>query len=189
MKARGIDDLTFIDCRVGSPGYYGTDEQRGRRVGNVTCHDARHVRNHWTRGIEGLTVVVDLHAKKVLRVVDEGPVPLPDTVADYDPASVGETRAIPGPMRIEQPLGPGFDFDGGIVDWQNWRFHIRHDQRVGLIVSTVTYRDGGPRPPGALRRLSLGDVRALHGPVVQLVSTQLHRHGRVSATAASPSRC
>ena len=143
MKARGIDDLTFIDCRVGSPGYYGTDEQRGRRVGNVTCHDARHVRNHWTRGIEGLTVVVDLHAKKVLRVVDEGPVPLPDTVADYDPASIGETRAIPGPMRIDQPLGPGFDFDGGIVDWQNWRFHIRHDQRVGLIVSTVTYRDGG----------------------------------------------
>ncbi len=143
MKARGIDDLTFIDCRVGPPGYYGTDEQRGRRVGNVTCRDARHVRNQWTRGIEGLTAVVDLHAEKVLRVVDEGPVPLPDTVADYDPASIGKTREIPGPMRIDQPLGPGFAFDGSIVEWQNWRFHVRHDQRVGLIVSTVTYRDGG----------------------------------------------
>lgn len=143
MKARGIDDTTFIDCRVGPPGYYGTDEQRGRRVGNVTCTDARRVRNRWTRGIEGLTAVVDLEAKKVLRVVDEGAVPLPDTVADYDPASIGETREVPGPMRIDQPLGAGFEFDGSIVEWQNWRFHVRHDQRAGLIVSTVTYRDGG----------------------------------------------
>lgn len=143
MKARGIDDTTFIDCRVGPPGYYGTDEQRGRRVGTVTCTDARHARNRWTRGIEGLTAVVDMEAKKVLRVVDEGAVPLPDTVADYDPASIGETREVPGPMRIDQPLGAGFEFDGSIVEWQNWRFHVRHDQRVGLIVSTVTYRDGG----------------------------------------------
>ncbi len=147
MEARGIEDFTFIDCQVGPPGYYGTDEQRGRRVGNVTCRDPRYVRNTWPRRIEGLTIVVDLNAKKVLRVVDEGVVPIPDTVADYDPTSIGETREVPGPIRIDQPLGPGFKFDGSTVEWQNWRFHIRHDQRVGLVVSTVTYQDGGRARP------------------------------------------
>ena len=38
------------------PGYFGTEEQRGRRVGHVTCNDARGVRNSWSRQIGGLTV-------------------------------------------------------------------------------------------------------------------------------------
>ncbi len=147
LKKRGIEDLTFIDCGVGPPGYYGTDEQRGRRVGHATCHRAGNRRNQWTSRIEGVTVVLDMNEKKVLRVVDEGVVPIPDTRADYDPASIGPPREVPGPLRIEQPLGPGFTINGNIVEWQNWRFHVRHDQRVGIIVSTVTYRDDDDKRP------------------------------------------
>ena len=147
LKKRGIEDLTLIDCEVGPPGYYGTEEQRNRRVGHATCHRAGNRRNQWTSRIEGLTVVVDMNEKKVVRVVDEGVVPIPETRADYDPASIGPARKVPGPLRIEQPLGPGFTIKGNIIEWQNWRFHVRHDQRVGIIVSTVTYRDGDDERP------------------------------------------
>ncbi len=147
LVKRGIEDLTFIDCEVAPPGFFGTEEQRNRRVGHATCHAGGDRRNQWTSRIEGVTVVLDMNEKKVLRVVDEGVIPVPDTRADYDPASIGPPRKVPGPLRIEQPLGPGFTINGNIVEWQNWRFHVRHDQRVGIIVSTVTYRDGDDERP------------------------------------------
>ena len=31
MKKRGITDFTFLRCLALPPGYFGTDEQRGRR--------------------------------------------------------------------------------------------------------------------------------------------------------------
>jgi primary-amine oxidase len=147
MKKRGIIDLTFISCSALPPGYFATDEQRGKRIANVQCSDSRGVRNTWPRGISGLTVVVDVNAKAVLRVVDEGMVPVPATIADYDPASIGATRPVPSPIRVDQPLGPGFRIDGHVVEWQKWRFHVRSDQRAGIVISTVTYGDGERRRP------------------------------------------
>lgn len=145
MKKRGITDLTFVSCSALPPGYFATDEQRGKRIAHVQCSDSRGVRNTWPRGISGLTVVVDVNAKTVLRVVDEGVVPVPATRADYDPASIGTTRQVPSPIRVDQPLGPGFRIDGHVVEWQKWRFHVRSDQRAGLVVSTVTYDEGERR--------------------------------------------
>jgi primary-amine oxidase len=147
MKKRGITDSTFLQCMGVPPGYFATDEQRGRRIAHVTCNDARGVRNPWPRGISGLTAVVDLNARKVLRVVDDGATPIPATLADYDPASIGKARDVPSPMRVDQPLGPGFRLNGHVVEWQKWRFHVRPDQRVGMIVSTVTYSDGEKQRP------------------------------------------
>ena len=147
MKKRGITDFTFLRCRGGPPGYFGTDEQRGRRIAHVQCSDTRRVRNTWPRQIPGLTAVVDLNAKQVLRVVDEGVIPVTKAVADYDAASIGPAREVPSPMRVDQPLGPGFRLDGHVVEWQKWRFHVRSDQRVGTIVSTVTYGEGERRRP------------------------------------------
>jgi primary-amine oxidase len=142
MHRRGITDFTFIDCGGGPPGYFGIPEEEGRRIAYVGCHDARQVRNLWTRTIEGLTIVYDMNSREVLRVVDEGVVPVPTTVADYDEASLGPLWAPLSPITITQPLGPGFTLDGHSVEWQNWSFHLRPDQRAGMIVSTVRYRDG-----------------------------------------------
>ncbi len=102
-------------------------------------------------------MVVDADTKEVLRVVDEGAVPMPSTLADYDAASIGETREVKSPMHVEQPLGPGFDLDGNVVDWQGWRFHVRPDQRLGTVISTVTYRDGERRRP-VLYQGSLSEI-------------------------------
>ncbi len=160
MKKRGFTDLTLLECSGVPPGYYGTDEQRGRRIAHVQCSDVRGARNTWSRQIQGLTAVVDLNDKKVLRVVDEGVVPVSNASADYDPASIGRAREVPGPMRVDQPLGPGFRLDGHVVEWQKWRFHVRPDKRVGTIVSTVTYGDGrdGGQPRQVLYQGHLSEI-------------------------------
>ncbi len=147
MKRRGISDFTFIDCGALPPGYFGTEEQQGKRIAHLYCRDVRYVRNTWAREIQGLVAVVDVNEKKVLRIVDEGVTPVAATNADYDPGSIGPRRAVPSPMRIDQPLGPGYKLDGNIIEWQNWRFHVRPDQRVGTIVSTVTYRSNDQARP------------------------------------------
>lgn len=142
MERRGITDLSFIDCHAIPPGYFGTEEQRGRRVGYVFCEDARGVRNRWSRGIAGLTTVIDMSDGSVLRVVDEGAVPPSTTTAEYDQASIGTPREVAGPIHVTQPLGPGFSIQGHRFTWQNWSFHVRPDTRVGMVLSTVAYRDG-----------------------------------------------
>ena len=45
-------------------------------------------------------------------------VPVTKAVADYDPASIGKPRDVPGPICVDQPLGPGFRLDGH-VDWHD----------------------------------------------------------------------
>lgn len=145
LKKRGITDLTFIQCVNTMPGSDGAEELKGRRIGNVVCFDTEGARNTWHREIQGLVAVVDLNAKKILRIVDEGVTPMTKANADYDAAAIGPTREVRGPMRIDQPAGPGFRIEGHIVEWQKWRFHLRADQRVGTIISTVTYADGKRR--------------------------------------------
>jgi primary-amine oxidase len=147
MQRRGYTDLSFIDCGGGPPGYYGIPEYEGRRIASVTCYDARDVRNTWTRTIEGLTVVYDMGAREVLRVIDDGIVPVPATVADYDDASIGPRREPLPPITITQPLGPGFRVEGHNVTWQDWSFHLRPDFRTGMVVSTVRFRDGDELRP------------------------------------------
>ena len=147
LEARGISDTTFLDCSTGPPGYFGTEEERGRRIGNVRCAEPRGVRNAWTRQVEGLSAVVDLDSKEVLRVVDDGPVPVTGTDGDFDRTTLERPREVPGPLDTRQPLGPGFEIDGHEVRWQNWRFHLRPDQRVGAVLSLVSYQEKPGVPP------------------------------------------
>ena len=149
LEKRGITDTSFLDCTTIPPGYFGTEEEKGRRLGHVRCSEARGARNTWARQVEGLTAVVDLTAGEVLRVVDDGVAPIPDVDADYDRTTLDHPREIAGPFRLDLPEGVGFDMNGYQVSWQNWSFHLRPDQRTGLVVSLVDYRESpgsNPRP-------------------------------------------
>jgi primary-amine oxidase len=98
-----------------------------------------------------------MNERKVLRVVDEGAVQVPTVNADYDEAAIGPLNPPSTPITMAQPLGPGFTIDGHLVTWQNWRFHVRPDQRVGLIISLVRYRDGERERP-VLYQGSLSEI-------------------------------
>ncbi len=147
IEKRGITDTSFLDCSTIPPGYFGTEEEKGRRLGHVRCSEARGARNTWARQVEGLTAVVDLTAGEVLKVVDDGVAPIPDVDADYDRTTLDHPREIAGPFRLDLPEGVGFDMNGYQVSWQNWSFHLRPDQRTGLVVSLVDYRESPDTNP------------------------------------------
>jgi primary-amine oxidase len=146
LKRRGFADLTLVDCFGIPPGYFGTSEQRGKRVLHVTCMDPRRVRGLWAPEIPGLTIVYDADAKKVIRVVDEGGAPISPSYARAAASYIGARPAAP-PMRVEQPQGAGFRLHGSEVEWLNWKFHVRHDQRSGAVISAVSWRQGAELRP------------------------------------------
>lgn len=141
LKKRGITDLEAVGCGGYGAGYFGTAEEQGRRLFRVECWQQYGPLADWAP-IEGLTILWDGNAKKVLRVTDTGAVPLPQPEANYDLASVGPLRAEASPLRVEQPMGPGFRLDGQSVSWEKWNFHFRIDRRTGLVVTNVGYQNG-----------------------------------------------
>lgn len=146
LEARGVADLTFVDCGAGPRGYFGTEQEEGRRIAHVSCSEPDGVEQH---AIEDLVAVVDLETEEVLRVIDEGAGRIPAVETDFRDM-LGEEREVPGPIEIRQPLGRGFELDGYRVAWQNWNFHLRPDQRTGLVLSLVTYRDNPEAAPRSI---------------------------------------
>jgi primary-amine oxidase len=141
LARRGIKDLTFVECEGLPPGRFGRPEEEGRRLAHYACHLANGGRNPWGRSIEGLDVLVDVDRREVLKVDDEGPPTSSPANIDFDLSAVGPLRKHATRLGIDQPDGPSFTLDGNQVRWDRWSFHVRPDQRVGMIIGTVRYRD------------------------------------------------
>ncbi len=157
LARRGITDLTTVSCEGMTPGYYAIQDLEGRRVAAAACAQEHGVEYAWGRPIEGLTIYIDLHERKVFRVVDTGPVPVSAGAVDYHPEAVGRTREPLPPLQVEQPLGPGFKRDGNEVSWDRWRFHVRLESRTGAVISNVRYVDGA-RTRSVLYQGSLSEI-------------------------------
>lgn len=162
LEARGITDTSFLDCMTIPPGYFGTDEERGRRLGHIRCSEPRGARNSWARQVEGLTAVVDLGSGEVLKVVDDGVAPIPTADADFDRTTLDDPRDVPGPFDVRRPLGPGFELDGYQVRWQAWRFHLRPDQRTGAVLSLVEYQEDPDAVPRSV--MYQGELSEIYVP-------------------------
>lgn len=141
LAKRGIKDLTTVECVPLPYGYFAIPELEGHRIMYGGCSDLHGAYLSWGRSIEGLLVQVDAVEKKVLKVVDEGPVPVPSSPVNFE-----EAPSIPRPgttpIAVSQPMGPGFQLSGGEVSWQNWRFRVRLDPRVGPVINLVRFNDG-----------------------------------------------
>ncbi len=87
--------------------------------------------------------MVDLNERRVVRLVDEGVVPVPEASHNYDEASLGPLQEAPKPTLLHQPEGSIIAVDGSVVSWGAWRFHVRLDRRRGAVVSLVRFEDGG----------------------------------------------
>ena len=83
MRKRGITDFDTVDCDGDSPGYFGTPEEKGRRLQRVRCSEGKGVADSGGHPIEGLIVVWDSEEGKIIRVIDTGVVPVPPQRTDY----------------------------------------------------------------------------------------------------------
>jgi primary-amine oxidase len=147
MKRRGVKYPQFLECTVNPHAPLGESQYQGRRVGIVTCSQRADVRNTAPRAIEGLYILVDVNTGDILEFTDEEAVTAQGPAADYDLGSTKNPREFSAPIEIQQPAGPSFKIDGNTVEWDRWRFHLRSDQRVGLVISTVAWDDGTRRRP------------------------------------------
>ena len=132
MRKRGYTSFDQLFCAPFPAAYFARAEEADRRLLRVVCFDrSGGASNVWARPIEGLQTVVDLDERRVIQLVDSGPVPVSRDPADFKGAAA--VLRSPGPH--------GFSLSGNEVRWHNWSFLFRMDRRVGPIVSLIRYRD------------------------------------------------
>nr|XP_018677553.1 PREDICTED: primary amine oxidase-like [Musa acuminata subsp. malaccensis] len=88
--------------------------------------------------------------KEVVSISEQGRgIPIPKSAGtDYRYEAVAGFNNDPPrlglkPISIEQPTGPSFEVEEGghMVRWAEWEFHLKADERAGVVVSRVRARD------------------------------------------------
>jgi primary-amine oxidase len=142
LEKRGITDMQKVFCAPFSAGYYGNPAHDGKRLVKVGCFDTRKTTtNLFGWPIERLYALVDLRARQVLSVTDDGVVPIAGGDLNYTEAAAGTLREPRKPTLIAQPDGANVQVSGHQVRWGNWRFHARIDPRVGTVISLAKWTD------------------------------------------------
>jgi len=142
LRRRGVDP-TWLNCFPVADAYMGQPGEQGRRIVRGECWNTRGAVTGYGPTVSGLLAVIDLTAGKLIRVIDDGPVPPGTDRGDWDAETVGKARSPLKPLVTSQPLGPSFTIDGSEVSWDSWRFHLRADMRRGMVVSLARFADGG----------------------------------------------
>lgn len=144
MQRRGLaEHMELAFCSPLAPGFFGRDGEVGKRI--IRSHT--YLRHHeqdspWAHPVEGLVVHVDLTERRVIRIDDEGDIPVPEQHGNYGLDVQGPVRTTLKPIEITQPEGPSFSVDGGLVQWENWKFRVGFTQQEGLVLNQITFRDG-----------------------------------------------
>jgi primary-amine oxidase len=160
MRKRGIKELEEVQIDYWAAGQVPPQFQ-GRRLLRAVSYFKGDSTNFYGRPIEGVDVLVDIGAEKVVDFVDTGAVPLPPPSQELDEKSTG-ARTAPKPMVISQPDGASFTISGQEVSWQKWRFRYTMHPREGLVLHTVGYEDDGRVRP-ILYRASLSEMAVPYG--------------------------
>ena len=138
LERRGISDPEQVLIEGFAVANLAEPEEKHLRHTRAHCFFREDPQdNAYARPIEGLVPVVDLNNQKVLRIEDNGVVPLPRDLGDYRSDRL-QTRKPLAPLDITQPDGPDFKVDGCAVEWQNWRFRVGFTPREGLVLHTLS---------------------------------------------------
>src|SRR5229473_1458649 len=138
--------------RPGCPltaGSFGFPGEEGRRLVRVLAfvQDDEHG-YAWAHPVDGVAAYVDLIERRVIELVDEFVLPVPQESGDYDdPAVRGPHRTTLRPIEITQPEGPSFTLEGQLLRWEGWSMRIGFDAREGLILHQISVGDGGQDRP------------------------------------------
>jgi primary-amine oxidase len=145
MARRGIEDLDLVRPCPLSAGVFDIAGEEGRRLLRVLSFLQHRPSDHcWAHPIDGVVAYVDLIEKRVVELVDDKVLPVPEEEGNFDdPAYVGPERTTLKPLEITQPEGPSFTVEGDEVTWEKWRFRIGFDPREGLVLHQISI-DGRP---------------------------------------------
>src|SRR5258708_18452868 len=143
LAKRGVTDMNMVMVDPWSAGYYGPDEEPPRRLVRALpwVRIGAPNDNGYAHPIEGVRAIVDLNRMEVVRIEDDGVIPLPPEPGNYWGEAVGKMRTDLKPVEITQPEGSSFTVRGHEVAWQKWRFRIGFTPREGLVLYTISYED------------------------------------------------
>ena len=143
MRKRGYTKFDQMFCAPMTYGYFGTTQEAGPRLMRVPCFDTVGTRNNlYGRPIEGVTAIVDLGQKRVIKVIDTGTVPLSDNVHAFDEAGAAPLRPALRAVESKVSDGGNIKLADSLVQWDRWSFHVRMDRRLGPVLSLVKVQDG-----------------------------------------------
>jgi primary-amine oxidase len=162
ISKRGITDMRQVQVDPWSAGYYAFPDEEGKRIFRAVPYHKGSAKNAYARPIEGLLAYVDMNAKRVLKLIDTGVVPVSRQSGDYDEQAVGKLREAPKPLVIAQPEGASFTIAGHEVRWQKWRFRYSMHPREGLVLHMVGYEEQGKVRP-VIYRASLSEMVVPYG--------------------------
>ena len=142
MKKRGVKDIDKIDIRGWPLGAYANGNADGHRRTFVTMFAREY------GPIEDLFVLVDLTAKKIVKLEDRGVNEARRKRGDFAPIDERDQGAGPeGPSSQPPPKDARYQVHGNEVRWGHWRFRFGLHARAGLVLYTVGYEDGGKVRP------------------------------------------
>lgn len=145
MKKRGINDMSKVVATPLTVGYFGGEDGLSKELNYLKVVSYLDVGdgNYWAHPIENIVAIVDLSQRKVVKVEDGEIVPIPMAARPYDGRD--KKASSKKPLRITEPEGKNFTVSGQYVHWNNWCFHVALDSRVGIQLSTMTYKDQGKK--------------------------------------------
>jgi primary-amine oxidase len=144
MARRGITRMQDVYVSCWGAGRYSDENTKQRLIRAVPSLRERGDRNPFSRPIEGVVAVVDVNAKKVIRLLDTGVSPVPPR------------DEIPG--RAERALPKSQNVGGEEVSWKNWRFRWTLHPREGLVLHQVGWQEEGKPTRSILYRASLSEM-------------------------------
>ena len=164
LARHGVHDLDLLQIDPWSTGTLPVDGvTTKRRIIRATAYVREFPQdNGYARPVGNLVFVIDCDAKAVAAVQDGDPLPLPPESGNYDVGSVGPLRTDLRPLEIIQRDGPSFTVTGHVIEWQRWRLHAHIDPVEGLVISDVSYVDGGRRR-SILHRASISEMVVPYG--------------------------
>lgn len=146
IEKRGIKDIKKVVATPLTVGYFGGEDglKHDSNLLKVVSYLDTGDGNFWAHPIENLVAVVDLEKKQIIKLEDNGVIPVPMKPNPYDGRNYKD-KLKQKPLVISEPQGKNYQISGNMISWQNWNFHLRLDSRVGPILSTLTYSDQGAK--------------------------------------------
>lgn len=143
LRKRGITDVKKVIATPLTVGYFGGKDGLDKQLNilKVVAYLDVGDGNYWAHPIENLVAVVDLDKEKIIKIEEGAIIPVPMANRPY--MSNKPVASKLKPLNITEPEGKNFSITGQTIHWGNWCLHVALDSRVGLQLSTVTYKDKG----------------------------------------------
>ena len=141
LAKRGVHDISKVVTTPLTVGYFGGKDGLDRELNvlKVVSYLDTGDGNYWAHPIENLVAVVDLDNKKIVKLEEGSIIPVP---MQPNPIAAKNQKAFK-PLEVVEPEGKNFSISGQTIHWGPWCFHVGLDSRVGLQISTATYKDKG----------------------------------------------